>query len=268
MRKNFTEKIYWHDQNLTKNKSDSMWKHGRGWLHWTGNCFHIEWSFFGYTITSTSIEFGFNANDGDGGISFRFGINKLFKIYLQLSSVGRLEKYQPGKWVKRTWEPYGEFWMREERRIGIRLFDNTIWLSLWENPMEWNSTDPWWWSFNFDYVSFLLGKEKSDSIEIESGQCVIPMPERDYQAKYTISDWTWKRSRWPRPKRIRRVELEMDDNPLLVPGKGENSWDLDDDAIYSTIIPADTINEAICELRKSAMRDREKYGGKNWLPAI
>lgn len=267
MRKEFTEEIYWHDQNLTKDKADAMWRHGRGWLNWPGNCFHIEWSFLKYTITSTSIEFSFNANDGDSGISFRFGIHKLFKIYLQLASIGKFEKYQPRKLVKRTWEPYGEFWMRVERNIGIRIFDGHIWFSLWENPMEWNKSDPWWWSFNFDYVRFFLGKEKSNNVEIENGKCIIPIPERDYLARYTISDWTWKRSRWPWPKLIRRIELDMDNDPLPVPGKGENGWDMEDDAIYSTIMAANTVNEAIEKLIKSATRDRERYGGKNWIPA-
>ena len=62
-----------------------------------------------------------------------------------------------------------------------------------------------------------------------------------------------------------RTEIEPNTS-VPIPGKGENSWDLDDDAIHSGIYPTGIAQEAASSLAKSAMRTRKRYGGPNWVP--
>jgi hypothetical protein len=64
---------------------------------------------------------------------------------------------------------------------------------------------------------------------------------------------------------MRRANLDIE-RGVPTPGKGENSWDCGQDATYGLTCPASTVEEALASLRASVMRDRERYGGKDWKP--
>jgi hypothetical protein len=68
---------------------------------------------------------------------------------------------------------------------------------------------------------------------------------------------------WPLTHRSALVESETG---VPVPGKGENSWDCGEDALYSLSTTAATIDEAIEKFKASVMKTRERYGGKDWMP--
>ena len=60
---------------------------------------------------------------------------------------------------------------------------------------------------------------------------------------------------------------EQGGKPIPVPGKGENSWDCDDDAIHSSHGPHSTVHQAVAALVASGYRERTRYGsGPEWLP--
>lgn len=60
---------------------------------------------------------------------------------------------------------------------------------------------------------------------------------------------------------------EQGGKPIPVPGKGENSWDCDDDAIHSSHGPHSTVHQAVAALVASVYRDRTRYGsGPEWQP--
>jgi hypothetical protein len=51
------------------------------------------------------------------------------------------------------------------------------------------------------------------------------------------------------------VEIEVKGG-VPVPGDGENSWDIDDDAVEIMTVAADTIEEAIAKFKESIGKDR------------
>jgi hypothetical protein len=59
------------------------------------------------------------------------------------------------------------------------------------------------------------------------------MPEGKYPAHVKRERRTWKRPRWFTP--LVREYWDVDvESGIRVPGKGENSWDCDDDAIFAS----------------------------------
>lgn len=156
-------------------------------------------------------------------------------------------------------------YMGSNRMIGVRVFDEKIWLSLWEDRDEWRAKDPKWMRATIAPFDIVFGRQKYETRVIEEREVSIPMPEKLYPAtaKRKVSSWT--RPRWPwRPLSVRRSMIEIDvPGGVGVPGKGENSWDIDDDAIFSMSAAARTIEEGIGKLVASAMETRRRRGWKN-----
>ena len=96
---------------------------------------------------------------------------------------------------------------------------------------------------------------------------VVAMPEGNYPAVVRFTEDTWKRPRLPWNSRlIRRAEVTML-VPIPFPGKGENSWDIDDDALYSQSAPGVSVADATAKVAASAMRSRERYARRDWKPS-
>ncbi len=159
-------------------------------------------------------------------------------------------------------------WPHDPREIGLFIHDWTIHWKTWANPHSWSSTTPKWKDGWFNIADFVLGKEIYSSDPITTEEVTIPIAERNYHATAKLENCTWKRSRWPWPKHLRRVDITMHDgNEIPVPGKGENEWDCGEDATYSMITTADSISEGINNLISDVLKTRNKYGGKDWKPA-
>lgn len=112
-----------------------------------------------------------------------------------------------------------------------------------------------------------LGKLEHSEDELRVVETVIPMPEGNYPATVRLTRAMWRRRRWPLSRRVvlrGHVEMKV---PIPVPGKGENSWDIDDDAHYGVTCPARSVSEAVSAVAQGALRDRERYAGPNWRPA-
>jgi len=165
-----------------------------------------------------------------------------------------------------------ESWIREKtkrqgqrygngRTVGFGIHSGALWIDLWNDPMEHRSKDPRWWHLHFDPIDFLFGGTKYESRNIKSERAVIPMPEGGYPCTVTINEDTWLRPRWPFVwKRLIRSEIKPD-TPIAHPGKGENSWDCDEDAMHSIYGPYNNTLDAVMEAAKSVMHDRLRYGG-------
>lgn len=88
----------------------------------------------------------------------------------------------------------------------------------------------------------------------------IVMPEGPYDATVTSSVETWKRPRAWWQRRMEGVEIELEHPPMYA-GKGENSWDCDDDATYSiTTRKVMSPLEAAAYYREHVLEQRERYG--------
>ena len=95
---------------------------------------------------------------------------------------------------------------------------------------------------------------------------VVPMPERAYPASVKLFESTWKRPRWFASRMV-RAEVKIEKG-IPFPGKGENSYDCGDDALFGLTCKADTVEQAIAETVESALRNRRRYGGSvDWQPA-
>lgn len=156
-----------------------------------------------------------------------------------------------------------------EREYGWSYHDGTLWLYGGRSPDEWSRDQPWWWEQTVNFRRLIFGKTRYDSREIGKYRGIVSMPEGDYPCAVTLSESSWHSDR---PllgrfvsKSLTRAEVEPD-RPIPHPGKGESSYDLDEDALYSLSTPCDTIREALESTRDTVMRQRERYGGPDWRP--
>lgn len=112
----------------------------------------------------------------------------------------------------------------------------------------------------------LLGREVCTTTEGEMVPVLVPMPEGNYPGTVKREERVWKRKRWPWSER-RRVDFWVDMQiGVPTPGKGENSWDCDDDGVYGT--GGSSVPEAVANVVRAALRNRERYGsGASWVPS-
>ena len=253
------KRLHWQNLN-EKGREDvvgSILKHGRAWFKPFGYgrnlSFNLEWS-----LWSKRVSAGLGLADYDHAVSVHLCVY-LFSLYFTLEYFP-LEQWLQ-KITKRKAEKYGN-----GRDIGFHWMEGSLFINLWSDPMEWRSQDPKWGSFTICPSDILLGKRKYSERELRTDTRMLTLPERTYPVQIKLMEATWKRPRWPFPDKIVRASVEVEGG-VPVPGKGENSWDCGEDAIYSSTMPAKTFDEALSGLYASVMRDRERYGGKNWLPS-
>lgn len=244
----FREKhhIFFHSQNLNERNGwkGSKWRHGRAWLHGFNNCIGLCWAFFWNSSTGIGITLG-----GEDEITLHVAVWRLFALWLHVNHI------LPRKWT-RQWEWWDRSW---GRTTDIRIFDGSIWLNIHNDTTGWHSSQKFPQEFNFDFVDFLLGRSKVTTKILDQGESDVPMIEGNYRVKWQKLLKVWKRPRWPFAQRIVAFDMDLQ-KPIPVPGKGENSYDCDDDAIHSMYCPAQTLEEAISKLTASALRTRRKYG--------
>lgn len=238
-----------HWQNLNEDRfgrKGSGFKHGRCWWH-IGEAgtrhpvFHTEWC-FGKNHCHIGMNFGGEEND----LSLSLAIPGIY-LYFQLD--GAL----PYKTKEKLFTMYG-------REIRVAIFDWGIWFDIWRKDNGWYKGGFDWHHFNFNLRDFILGNTKYSKVILEQRDVEVPMPEGSYPAKVVLEECFWKRPRWF-AKKILRADIEMIDKPIPIPGKGENSWDCGDDAVYSMTMPAKSITEGIGKLVTSCLDTRLKRSG-------
>ncbi len=227
--------------------------HGRAWLKWAGNGVGAEWHLFS-RCCHLSLTF---SSTGDDAIMFSLAIPFLFALYLSL---------ERAKWVKRL---PGVRWISGdynsgERELRIAIHNNALWWNIWINGMGMRNDS--WRDSCFHFDDFFLGRNKYSETERQRFDSFLVMPEGVYPATVELFTSTWKRPRWPFSTSIARADVEIAGG-IPIPGDGENSWDIDDDAIYGMTCPSGTVEEALSSIRESAMRDRRRNGGFAWVPA-
>lgn len=258
-----------HYQNLNENRlgevKGSAWRHGRAWFHPRGYDhrleFRCEWSFWTHFC---ALQFDVGTGDADDGLSLWVACY-LFSIHLSVEGVLSRKFLERGrkKALARKWMGYE--YMAWPRSTGVRIFDKAIWFEIWNWDAGWSSKQPKWMSFSFNPIDFFLGRQKYERRIISTHDALVPMPEARYQATVTIEECTWKRPRWP--FKLRRLSSTIEvEKGVPVPGKGENSWDCDEDAIFSTGSSEPTVAGAVSAMVKAALSTRERHGGKNWMP--
>ncbi len=143
------------------------------------------------------------------------------------------------------------------RRWGWSFHDWSFWWSFAETD-DWHRGDSRWRRFNLDFKRLLMGGMKCDTVEGETVDAVVPMPEGSYPAKITKETRTWRRTRVPWWRKV-RVDYNISiDGGIPFMGKGENSWDCGDDGLWGT--GGDSPEAAIANAVKSALKARRRYG--------
>ncbi len=254
-------KFRWHSQNLTADRGPRrplFWR-GRAWFYFgLRREVAIEWSLVHYA-RSLHAYLSLGGGDSNDEVMFALSIPYLISVYLTFTH------FLPAHWFpRRKSRIYGS--LPCEREIGFRIFDNALWVSLWEDPMMSDRDDPWWWKFTIHPIDVLFGRQHYSDRDLYTGRVDVLMPEGLYPASVRMFESTWKRPRWPWPTRMVRADI-VPERPIPHPGKGENSWDCGEDATYSMTCPARTPAEAAQMLRESVLHSRAKYGGHGWLPS-
>jgi hypothetical protein len=242
-------------QNL--NEHGSGWREGRAWLRlWpsargypSNATVRFEWSHFKRLTFSLKVTLA--GGDGDD-----LGLHiALFGISWWLTFQGFL--------------PYG--WLPRDRYLwgietGFDLSGDFLRLYLFYGDANSMGKDRGWYRCAH-LLDLLLGRAKYQAGAPEVTSVLIPMPERAYRATVSLQNDSWKSPLWFR-RIIRRAHIEMEPGEQIpVPGKGENSWDCGEDAIYGFTTPARDVAAAIAAVCESALRDRARYGGGvNWVP--
>lgn len=255
-------RLWSHGINESARKRPGAWPlHYRWWLHFVSWCFGVEW----VVGRSANPMLLLKVGEGDGPeINLWIGIPFLLSLYLTLEWP-RLERIVPTVRSK-SYAREGEYWdMPITRCLGFKIHDGRIWFSLWADEMD-SGHNKSWQEFNLGPVNFLLGRMKYSQYGEQAHEVEIVMPEGRYPAVITTYTAVWKRARWPFAKRVYKADIEVEGG-IPVPGKGDNSWDMDDDAIYSMSCSARTADEAAWKMFESVMGDRVRYARADWSPA-
>lgn len=256
----------WHAQNLNERRhgpDGPMWRHGRAWFHWWGLkpelsrlCLGVEW------VIWRPRDCWFRARLS---INDAFGEDYDLSGSLSLPWLGAFYWYWEGLWPKCL-----ERRLPKDKEFKVELYQEYLWVDFWwsDPAMNWGRNTNRFPAFHLsiNWKDLLLGKERHELKHLTDWQeIVVPMPEGSYRGKVRIEQRTWSRPRWPW-KRVRTAaDIDMIEG-VPVPGKGENSWDCGEDAIMG-MGSEPTVPDAIAAVVRSALRDRERYGGSvDWRP--
>ena len=202
-----------------------------------------------------SLRFGTSLSSDDEGWTFSLRVPP---IALWISLDGML--WQPKETHIATWDNDRSFTLATHREFSFYISEWRVHLSPWGRSMEWRSQDPWWvQGVSVDLKDLVLGRMHyhtetlGDPIPIDIG-----MPEGRYPALATLKRATRKRSRW-----LTFVESYYDVRiPKGVPfaGKGENSYDCDDDGLFGYSSYEKTLEAVAAEGATHVLNRRTRYG--------
>lgn len=252
-------RIYSFGFNESARKNPGAWpRHGRWFLRFPGNNIGIEWDIFTKRL-GASLQFD---DTDDYAVTIWFAIPFLISFYFMLGRANWLLKL-----LGLTYEQVRDKPLRDWRReIGFSWYWRGLWVDPWCNSNEWSSSIPRWrQSFCINFIRILFGRKTYDTYNEQVDESFVIMPEGRYPA--TVKRYTaeWKRPRWPFAERVHRAEVEVEGG-IPVPGKGENSWDIDDDAIFSLTCVASEVREATKQMYESIMRSRYRHATVAWIP--
>jgi hypothetical protein len=141
----------------------------------------------------------------------------------------------------------------DERELYVRFHDGLLAWTVWKSPHGRSRADGWR-NETWNVDDFIRGRRQYTSELVERRDVKIPMPEGSYPAVVELRRDTWSRARWP-SETIVRAHIEIP-NGVPMPGKGENSWDCDDDATFAMTTPARTVEDGVAAVVGGVLRDR------------
>lgn len=142
------------------------------------------------------------------------------------------------------------------------IHHGSIWWSIGHTSDAWSSSTPRWRHGSWNLADALLGKTKMSREVVAEREVDVPMPEGSYRWKVSLVEATETRPRWPWPSTWYLVEAKaLEGQSIPCPGKGENAYDCDDDALSAVSGEGRTIADAVTKVVGAALRNRLRYGG-------
>lgn len=240
----------WHvrSQNLSKeDKESELPLHGRAWLRIGDEeetLFTFSWNLLS---RFAHVRAFVDPHDGELGVSVALPPVALWLSFESWPIAKRLKSIAP-----------------DERELSLSFHDGAFWWRTWASPNEWREGTPRWREGSFDVLDAVFGKQTQDRQDEPPVPVKVPMPEGVYEGACVMTTIRVGRPRWPSTF-ARAAEIKLA-TPIPVPGKGENSYDCDDDAISSRSGPARSPADAVSKLVGSVLRTRERRGGRDWTP--
>ncbi len=154
----------------------------------------------------------------------------------------------------------------QDREFSLSYHHQAIWWNLGTNPNDWSNQIPRWRNGSFHLDDFILGPSKFSKQKFgEPVGITLYFSEGSYRGTCQLESVTWKRPRWFKHQ-SQQASIEMQE-PVPIPGKGENSWNCGQEAVHGTMLEASSVSEAIGKFTTSILQSREKYGGLQWNPS-
>lgn len=221
---------------------------GKAWLgERVSRTSSIAWE-CGFPTPRLHIGFELDGDRDDGAVMVHIGC-LLFYLYVSL------DHPKINAWIQQRYSGYNE------RVLSMRTVDDYgVQWSLWMPDSIWRSTDPKWRRGSFYLLDWLFGDYRFEETVLHTQQVDIPMPERTYTGTVKLYIDKRYRKRLARFAKYRRGATIKVARPPQFAGKGENSYDLDDDAIYQMSCDATSVEGAIEAYRQAVFENRRKYG--------
>lgn len=242
-----------------------------------------KWWYFGNYNKSLHIEIAgwkstphiiFEVNGEDRGIMLSVSIG--IAIYIVFKGL------LPKSWCPTYTSKYSSGKIPEDREFSIKLHGGAIWWNFWVSE-EWASycKNKTWRMGSFRFMDKIKGKHKYQREESDRRQFLLPFLEGIYNVEVIKWNRTDSYPRWPTSRMITwevragyyDEKGEWKDKPIPVEGKGENSYDCDEDATWSISFPGppykkevNTAYLAALYFWHSMMKSREHLGSAKWLP--
>lgn len=264
---------FWHHAE----DGEPLWRHGRAHVVFPERGrrtphspnrqdlqLNAEWS-----LLTKRYAFGFGGrfkwgtNGSETTPDIALHLSRLGNVYL---SAGGLIPY---RWLERhTADGKVDY---ESREFAIAIDKRGFRWSIWARVHAWSRSDPWWMNPSWEWERLFLGRWDASTVEGDTGETLVPLPEGTYAARWTekITTWTYKGRRLGRlrdamfgPRTRRYFDLSIEGG-IPIEGKGENSWDCGMDGLFGC--GGDTIEAAVGNAVGHVLRGRKRHGGPHDL---
>jgi hypothetical protein len=238
----------------------------RAWFNLTGpgerydSLAHFEVSTGGFNVGASVTLI----DDCEGGLRASVGLGPV-RIFLGT-------EHRAARALARRLGPYmgKDFYGQSRAKLGAEIYacDGDVIGRLYLLNNEEASKGP---SYYYNLKDIALGRPKYTKLDGEPETRTVYLAEGAYEIAMTRNLSTWKRPRWPVATRAGSYNWEVTSGPdgrkgLPIPGKGENSYDCDEDAIYGGGIQASNADEAAGRIVGMVMHDRARRAGPGWTP--
>jgi len=268
------EHVRFFSQNLDLRPGDffldatgSKIMHGRAHIATDEICLGVEWH-----LRSPHCSISSEMNSEDREATLGLAIPPA-AVYFKISGLPkRLFELLGIDWESVKDLPDGSSLTRRETHVSIHNW--ALGWSLWMPSHMSKSDDPRWRRGSLSLLDTVFGETSFSEKQVDKQAVLVPMPERNYRGTVTLLQQTWKRPRWPfktGPERLHLsrlgYRLTMEEGEQIpFPGKGENSWDQGENALYDLSGRGDVI-DAIAAAVRTIYKSRRAYGGSvSWRP--